>query len=106
MIYWNVQPELLHLGPLTIRWYGMLFALVDRTPRHPAQLYESLAYFICAAILYRIYRNPRWRDARGFIFGIYLVLVFSFRFVIEFFKENQVAFESQLPLDLGQLLSI
>jgi len=25
-IHWNVNPEIFHLGPLSIRWYGLLFA--------------------------------------------------------------------------------
>jgi prolipoprotein diacylglyceryltransferase len=35
-----------------------------------------------------------------------MILVFGFRFIVEFFKANQVPFESQLPLNMGQLLSI
>ena len=42
----------------------------------------------------------------GTIFGMFLILLFGVRFVVEFFKENQVAYENSLPLNMGQLLSI
>jgi prolipoprotein diacylglyceryltransferase len=34
------------------------------------------------------------------------VICFLARFMIEFVKENQVPFEKQMPLNMGQLLSI
>jgi prolipoprotein diacylglyceryltransferase len=38
--------------------------------------------------------------------GWLLTLIFSARFLIEFYKENQSAFESGLALNMGQILSI
>jgi prolipoprotein diacylglyceryltransferase len=40
------------------------------------------------------------------MFGLFCVLLFTFRFFIEFLKENQESFEDQLPLNMGQILSI
>ena len=42
----------------------------------------------------------------GLLFGPFLILIFGARFGIEFLKENQVDFESNLALNMGQLLSI
>ena len=38
--------------------------------------------------------------------GIFLIWVFGLRFGIEFFKENQVAFENELTFNMGQILSV
>ena len=91
--------------PTDLPW-GVVFGRVDQLTRHPAQLYESFTYFLIFGILYKLFWNDRYRGSRGFLFGIFLILVFGFRFLIEFAKENQVAFESQLPIDMGQILSI
>jgi len=76
------------------------------TPRHPAQLYEALAYLAIFIILFLIYQKSHQKIKEGFLFGLFLVLVFAARFIIEFFKENQSAFEQGMILNMGQLLSI
>lgn len=76
------------------------------TPRHPAQIYEALAYLIIFFILYRIYKTQESKVRRGFLLGLFLTLIFGVRFIVEFFKENQVAFESGLALNMGQILSV
>jgi phosphatidylglycerol---prolipoprotein diacylglyceryl transferase len=75
-------------------------------PRHPAQLYEALSYLVIFVILFLIYQKSYKKIKEGFLFGLFLVLVFSARFIIEFFKENQSAFEQGMTLNLGQTLSI
>jgi len=75
-------------------------------PRHPAQLYEALFYFFTFFILMRYYWRNKGITRPGWLFGVFLVLCFGFRIVVEFWKEPQVDFETQLPLDMGQLLSI
>ena len=52
------------------------------------------------------YYKKDGKPKEGLIFGMFLVLLFSSRFVLEFFKETQVAFENSLPLNMGQLLSL
>ena len=74
-------------------------------PRHPAQLYEAFGYLILFFILWVLYKKGYGQKV-GFLFGVFLIALFTIRFVIEFFKENQVAFEDALPLNMGQLLSI
>jgi phosphatidylglycerol:prolipoprotein diacylglycerol transferase len=75
-------------------------------PRHPAQLYEAIAYFVFFIVMMIIYHHYKDRLHRGFYFGLCLSLIFTFRFFVEFIKEDQVAFENGMPLNMGQLLSI
>ncbi len=74
--------------------------------RHPAQLYEAICYFISFGILLFLYwRKDKWKQ-EGYIFGVFLVLIFGFRFLIEFLKEGQTARDEVLLLNTGQMLSI
>ncbi len=75
-------------------------------PRHPSQLYEALYYLLTFFILYRLYWKSNFSGSQGRIFGVFLLMVFGFRFVIEFLKENQVDFENGLSFNMGQMLSI
>lgn len=76
-------------------------------PRHPAQLYEAMAYLLIFFILLLVYkRTQATTKFPGLLTALYLILVFSARFTIEFWKENQVAFEDQMSLNMGQWLSI
>jgi prolipoprotein diacylglyceryl transferase len=76
-------------------------------PRHPVQLYESIFYFILCAAMLRIYRLPAAKQRPGWIGGWYLLSIFSFRFFIEFFKEEQSIFmDSGALFHMGQYLSL
>ena len=94
------------VGNVTDVPWAFIFAHVDKAPRHPGQLYEAIAYACFFAIIFLIYRKHKDRVGTGLYFGLCLTLVFTFRFFIEFTKEVQEAFEANLPLDMGQLLSI
>jgi prolipoprotein diacylglyceryl transferase len=91
--------------PTEVSW-AFVFTAVDDIPRHPAQLYESIAYFIIFLILLFIYYKGIEKNKNGLLFGLFLLLVFTFRFFVEFLKENQSGFEESLVLNMGQLLSI
>lgn len=91
--------------PTELPW-AIVFERVDNLPRHPAQLYEALAYFITFLIMIFLYKEKRERYGSGFFFGLVLVLCFIARFLIEFTKENQVGFEDGMLLNMGQLLSL
>lgn len=78
----------------------------SQVPRHPTQLYESLSYLVLFFSLFWYWRSYRKQSAPGTMLGIALIWVFGFRFVWEFFKENQVAFEDSMSLNMGQLLSV
>jgi phosphatidylglycerol---prolipoprotein diacylglyceryl transferase len=86
--------------------WAFIFTSVDDIPRHPAQLYESIAYFISFGILYLIYLKKRETLKTGFLFGLFLIFIFGFRFFVEFIKEDQSAFEAGMILNMGQILSI
>ncbi len=91
--------------PATVPW-AFIFDQVDNQPRHPAQLYEALAYFAFFLIIIGIARRKKDNYRKGFYFGLCITLIFTFRFFIEFLKERQVDFENSLPIDMGQILSI
>jgi phosphatidylglycerol---prolipoprotein diacylglyceryl transferase len=74
-------------------------------PHHPTQIYEALAYVLMTLLLWFLYRRGL-AEKRGRMFGWFLILLFAFRFVVEFVKEPQVAFENKLLLNMGQLLSV
>ncbi len=74
--------------------------------RHPAQLYESISCVFLFILLYLIWRRYKKNLPAGRLFGIFLIVCFGLRFVYEFLKENQVSFEDELPLNMGQILSI
>jgi phosphatidylglycerol:prolipoprotein diacylglycerol transferase len=94
------------LGKPTEGNWGVVFDRVDSFPRHPAMVYESLCYFLIFFLAYRMYLTYKQKMPAGLTFGFCLAGVFICRFVIEFFKENQSSFESQMTLNMGQLLSI
>ena len=98
--------------PTDVPW-AFVFERVDMLPRHPAQLYEAIAYFIFfLGMVYLYKRGQQKREKaslpyhRGFFFGLCLTEIFVFRFFIEFLKENQVNFERTMALNMGQWLSI
>lgn len=84
--------------------WAFVFVRIDTLPRHPTQLYEAIGYLITFCILWTIHRSKQLN--KGFLFGLFLILIFTVRFFIEFFKENQEAFEKTMPLNMGQILSI
>ncbi len=117
--------------PTDVPW-AFVFERVDMLPRHPAQLYEAIAYFIFFLGMIYLYKQGRIKQSenpqtdfskaaadkatagiaatsrhhRGFFFGLCLTEIFIFRFFIEFLKENQVDFENTMDLNMGQWLSI
>jgi phosphatidylglycerol:prolipoprotein diacylglycerol transferase len=91
--------------PSSVPW-AVVFARVDPSPRHPAMLYEALAYLVIFAGMLWLERHTRLRERPGALAGIVLMLIFGSRFAIEVLKEPQETFEAALPLDMGQLLSV
>lgn len=91
--------------PSDLPW-AVIFAHVDNIPRHPAMLYEAIAYFFIFCMLYTAYWKTTMMQFLGRVVGTAITTCFLARFLIEFVKENQVPFESRLPLNMGQILSI
>ncbi len=91
--------------PTDVPW-AFVFQRVDSVPRHPAQLYESIAYALIFCGLQWAYRRWRSETPRGLLLGIFLVSVFTARFLIEFYKEEQAAYEQPTFWHVGQWLSV
>jgi phosphatidylglycerol:prolipoprotein diacylglycerol transferase len=99
------NPEAAYHAIATNPTFANLLAQVPA--KHPAQLYEAFCYVFVFAILFFLYWKTETRQKSGFLFGLFLVLLFSVRIVVEFVKESQGGFESSLGLlSTGQWLSI
>lgn len=95
------------LGLPTTRSWAVVFDRVDAIPRHPVQLYEALAYAIIFVVLVLMYRRSGNAGKKGLLLGVFLILVFFARFLLEFLKTRQEAvYEANLILSVGQWLSI
>jgi prolipoprotein diacylglyceryl transferase len=91
--------------PTDVPW-AFIFYRVDELPRHPSQLYEALAYLFLFVVMIYIYKRGGKLVHRGFFFGLCLTAIFTFRFFVEFLKENQVSFEDGMTFNMGQWLSV
>ncbi|MFZ0490731.1 MAG: prolipoprotein diacylglyceryl transferase family protein, partial [Salegentibacter sp.] len=95
------------IGKPTHSNYGVIFEkLGENFPRHPAQLYESFCYLLIFLLLWYLYWKTEKRFKVGYIFGLFLVLLWTVRFCIEFIKEPQVEERATWLLNTGQWLSI
>ena len=91
--------------PTDVPW-AFIFERVDMLPRHPGQLYEAIAYFCFFFVLWYFWRKKPQLVGTSFFFGLDILLIFTFRFFIEYTKEVQESFEQGMLFDMGQLLSI
>jgi len=92
--------------PTDVSW-AIIFSRVDNLPRHPAQLYEAFSYLAIFLLLTFIYKTKRKVLNNGFLFGLFLTLLFSARFLIEFVKVKQADYDTSfLMMSTGQALSI
>jgi phosphatidylglycerol---prolipoprotein diacylglyceryl transferase len=82
----------------TIKIYGI--------PRHPAQLYEAISCLFLFLLLIYIYSKKKGATPEGRIFGTFMMILFTLRFLYEFIKAPQVDFENNMTLNMGQILSI
>lgn len=88
--------------------FGVVFVQNgDDFARHPAQLYESFCYIFVFLILFYFYWKSKKSEQQGFLFGLFLVLLWTVRFFVEFVKEPQgEEYFTMMGLNTGQLLSI
>ena len=94
-------------GDVTSLPWGFIFDLRHETePKHPTQIYEALSYLVLGIVLILMYRYKLDKLYRGTFIGIFFIVCFGMRFLIEFIKEPQVAFEDNMFLNMGQVLSI
>ena len=93
-------------GPTSLPW-GFVFQRNGETvPCHPTQLYEAGTYLLLGIVLMWLYWNKLDKMYRGTFVGLFLIVCFGSRFLIEFVKNPQVEFEQDMVLNMGQLLSI
>lgn len=97
-------------GKATHSDFGVIFkANGEAFARHPTQLYEAFSYLILFFVMWYLYWKTDKKNQTGFLFGLFMTVLWSLRFIIEFLKEAQVegredwVFDS---LNTGQVLSI
>ena len=93
------------IGNPTDGSWGVVFERIDNLPRHPVQLYEAACYFVAFVLLFLLFRGNKSKQP-GFLFGLFMVLIFSARFALEFFKTPQAAYEAGNLITVGQWLSV
>lgn len=94
-------------GTATDMPWGFVFVRAGETmPMHPTQIYEALCYMLIFFILMHVYYRTKLSNRRGVMFGMFLIMLFGVRFLIESIKQVQEAWEADLVLNMGQLLSI
>lgn len=91
--------------PSTLPW-AVIFSRVDMIPRHPTMLYEAVLCIITFAICWTIYKRYKHQPPEGGIFGVFMLVLFSGRFLLEFTKMDQAEFATEWAINMGQWLSI
>ncbi|WP_296317217.1 prolipoprotein diacylglyceryl transferase [Winogradskyella sp. UBA3174] len=95
------------IGEYTNSKFGVIFRqLGDTQPRHPGQLYEAFGYIFVFLILFYCYWRTKKSEQQGFLFGMFLVLLWTVRFFVEYIKVVQNPERADWLLNTGQLLSI
>lgn len=95
--------------PTDVPWAVVFGHPVDRslpTPRHPVVIYEALFYFLTFFILWRLSHKKWFLENQGKLIGLFLMLVFGFRFFVEYFKTEQSELLFNSYFTMGQILSI
>lgn len=104
----NLMNSEIYGGPTDLPW-GFIFVRGNEwpgVPVHPTQIYEALCYLALFVVLMWMYWKKHAQRRPGLIFGVFLTWLFGARFLIEFVKNDQVAREATMTLNLGQQLSI
>lgn len=102
----NLMNSEIYGGPTDLPW-GFVFLRDNQTVAcHPTQLYEALSYLLLGVLMILLYRYAWRKIYRGALIGIFFIGCFGMRFLIEFIKNDQVPFESDMVLNMGQRLSI
>ncbi len=88
--------------------WGFVFVQAGETlPKHPTQIYEAICYaLLFGALAWMYYGRDMARRRPGVMFGLFLIVLFGSRVIIEMIKNPQVAFEADMTLNMGQTLSL
>lgn len=102
----NLMNSEIYGAPTQLPW-GFIFIRDGQTiPCHPTQIYEMAYCLVTFGVCSYLYWKKQAYERRGLIFGTFLTIVFGTRFLLEFIKNNQEAFEQDMVLNMGQILSI
>ncbi|MCQ2347107.1 MAG: prolipoprotein diacylglyceryl transferase [Paludibacteraceae bacterium] len=102
----NLMNSEIYGGPTSLPW-GFIFVRDGQTePHHPTQIYEMLYCIVAFVVTWLMYWRGKCYKREGLIFGVFLLIVFVTRFLLEFIKLNQEDFEANFTLNMGQVLSI
>lgn len=113
----NLMNSEIYGGPTTLPW-GFNFIRdymwhvpldqggAGELPCHPTQIYEMIYCIVTFVIIWRMYWKTDAAKRPGLIFGVFLLGIFGTRFLLEFIKWDQEAFEAGMLLNMGQLLSV
>jgi len=94
-------------GNTTSLPWGFVFVRAGETqPMHPTQIYEILYCLVTFTVLWWLYWKKEAYKRNGLLFGVFLTGIFGSRFLFEFIKLNQEVFESNMALNMGQILSL
>ncbi len=93
-------------GLIFHRHYDEVLKAYDTAPRHPTQIYEAISYVMVFLVLWYIYWKTDKRTKEGYLFGVFMILLWTVRFIIEFFKIAQLEDRASWSLNTGQWLSI
>ena len=102
----NLMNSEIYGYPTDLPWGFLFVRNGDTLPCHPTQIYEALCYIVVSVVLIMLYKRKNLASRHGLMLGVFLIMVFTARFFIEFLKQNQEAFEQGMALNMGQILSI
>lgn len=95
------------VGKYTGSDFGFVFKRLGETePRYPTQIYEAIGYVLVFLVIWFIYWKTDKKKQEGFIFGVFMILLWSVRFIVEYWKERQDGEDMNALLNMGQTLSI
>lgn len=102
----NLMNSEIYGGPTDLPW-GFIFVRDGQSvPCHPTQIYEMMYCLVGFVVLWWMYWKREAYKKTGLLFGVGLEIIFGTRFLLEFIKLNQEAFESNMLLNMGQILSL
>ena len=103
----NLMNSEIYGCPTDLPWGFIFVRNGEKVAMHPTQIYEALFYAaVFVVLLWLYYKHDAGRKHPALMFGIGLIGIFLSRFFLEFIKNDQVAFEANMTLNMGQWLSI
>jgi prolipoprotein diacylglyceryl transferase len=94
------------LGKETDLPWAIIFERVDMLPRHPVQLYEAFSYLAILGLFVILYKKLAPEFTTRLFPGLFLFLMFTVRFLLEYTKTKQAAYTWEIPFSTGQMLSL